>query len=123
MTTSLGPINSHSGRVNESKSNIFKDKNLLIIVSITMIAIMPLFSISPILPTIATALNISSAQSGLIMAAYLIPVALGTPVFAILADRFGFKKIIIPSLLVFALGGILSAFAPNFRSLVEWRIL
>ncbi|MEL6460686.1 MAG: MFS transporter [Cyanobacteria bacterium J06621_15] len=123
MTTSLRPINSHSGRVNKGKDSIFKDKNLLITVSITMIAIMPLFTISPILPTIAAGLNISSAQSGLIMAAYLVPVALGTPIFGILADRFGFKKIIIPSLLVFALGGILSAFAPNFRSLIEWRIL
>ncbi|MDY6897271.1 MAG: MFS transporter [Cyanobacteriota bacterium] len=123
MTTSLKPIHSHSGRRNEIKSNIFQDKNLLIVVSITMIAIMPLFTISPILPTIATGLNISSAQSGLIMAAYLIPVALGTPIFGILADRFGFKKIIIPSLTVFALAGLLSAFAPNFRSLIEWRIL
>jgi MFS family permease len=123
MTTSLKPINSHSGRVNESKSNIFQDKNLLIVVSMTMIAIMPLFSISPILPTIATGLKISSAQAGLIMAAYLMPVAIGTPIYGILADRFGFKKILIPSLLVFALGGVLCAFAPNFRSLIEWRIL
>ena len=123
MTTSLKAINSHSGRVNESKSNIFQDKNLLIIVSITMISIMPLFSISPVLPTIATGLNISPQQSGLIMAGYLIPVALGTPIFGILADRFGFKKIIIPSLLVFALGGVLCAMSPNFRSLIEGRIL
>lgn len=123
MTTSLKPINSHSGRVNESKSNIFKDKNLLIVVSMTMIAIMPLFSISPVLPTIATGLKISSTQAGLIMAAYLMPVAIGTPIYGILADRFGFKKILIPSLLVFALGGVLCAFAGGFRSLIEWRIL
>ena len=123
MTTSLKAINSHSGRVNESKSNIFQDKNLLVVVSITMISIKPLFSISPVLPTIATGLNISPQQSGLIMAGYLIPVALGTPIFGILADRFGFKKIIIPSLLVFALGGVLCAMSPNFRSLIEGRIL
>ncbi|MGB3759439.1 MAG: MFS transporter [Rivularia sp. (in: cyanobacteria)] len=123
MTTSLTPINSPKGKVKESKGNIFIDKNLLIVVSITMIAIMPLFSISPILPTIATGLKITSAQAGLIMAAYLIPIAIGTPIFGVLADRFGFKKILIPSLLVFALGGVLCAFAPNFRSLIEWRIL
>ncbi|MEM6754305.1 MAG: MFS transporter, partial [Cyanobacteria bacterium P01_C01_bin.38] len=123
MTTSLKPINSHSGRLNESKNNIFKDKNLLITVSITMIAIMPLFSISPILPTIAEGLNISGQQAGLVMAAFLMPVAIGTPIFGVLADRFGFKKILIPSLLVFTLGGVLCTFAPNFRSLIEWRIL
>ena len=122
MTTSLTPINSQAGKVKESIGNIFQDKNLLIVVSITMISIMPLFSVSPILPTIAKGLNISPDQAGLIMAAFLMPVAIGTPIFGILADRFGFKKILIPSLLVFALGGILCAFAPNFRSLIEWRI-
>lgn len=105
------------------KGNIYQDKNILIVVSITMIAILPLFSISPILPNIAKGLNVSSEQMGLIMAAYLIPVALGTPIFGILADRFGFKRVLVPSLLVFALGGILCAFAPNYRSLTEWRIL
>ncbi|MBV6627639.1 MAG: MFS transporter [Rivularia sp. (in: Bacteria)] len=124
MNTSLKPINSQAGREQfQLKDNIFKDKNLLIVVSITMISIMPLFSISPVLSTIATGLNISSAQSGLIMAAFLMPVAIGTPIFGILADHFGFKKILIPSLLVFALGGVLCAMSPNFRSLIEWRIL
>ena len=123
MNTSLTPINSHTGRVKESKDSIFQDKKLLIVVSMTMIAIMPLFSISPILTTIAKGLNISPQQSGLIMAAYLMPVAIGTPIFGILADRFGFKKILIPSLLVFALGGVLCAMSGNFRALIEWRIL
>jgi MFS family permease len=123
MTTSLTPINSQSGKANKSTNNILKDQNLLTAVSITMISIMPLFSISPVLPTIAKELNISGSQAGLIMAAFLMPVAIGTPIFGILADRFGFKKVLIPSLLVFTLGGVLCAFAPNFRSLIEWRIL
>ena len=123
MTTSLKPINSHNGRGEKSKGNIFQDKNLLVVVSITMIAIMPLFTISPILSTIATGLNISSQQAGLVMAAYLMPVAIGTPIFGVLADRFGIIKILIPCLLVFALGGVLCALAPNFRSLIEGRIL
>ncbi|MEA5595610.1 MFS transporter [Rivularia sp. UHCC 0363] len=123
MTTSLTTTNSQLGKNNRPKGNIFQDKNILIAVSITAIAIMPLFSVSPILPTIAKGLNISAQQAGLIMAAYLIPVALGTPIFGLLADHFGFKKVLIPSLLVFTLGGILCAFAGNFRSLIEWRIL
>ncbi len=107
----------------KAKGNIYQDKKILIIVSITMIAILPLFSISPILPSIATELNILPQKMGLIMAAFLIPVALGTPILGVLADRFGFKQVLIPSLLVFALGGVLCSFAPNFHSLIEWRIL
>ncbi|MEB3216100.1 MAG: MFS transporter [Nostocales cyanobacterium 94392] len=123
MTTSLKQINSQANKAKKSQNNIFQDKNLLIVVSITMIAIMPLFSVSPILPTIAKGLNISAQETGLIMAAFLIPVAIGTPIFGVLADRFGFKQVLIPSLLVFTLGGVLCTFAPNFRSLIEWRIL
>ncbi|MEM9926289.1 MAG: MFS transporter [Cyanobacteria bacterium P01_D01_bin.50] len=125
MTTSSStPINSQAGKdKDKSKGNIFQDKNLLIVASMTMIAILPLFSVSPILPTIAKGLNILPSQAGLVMAAYLIPVAIGTPIFGFLADNFGFKKVLIPSLLLFALGGTLCAFAPSFRSLLEWRIL
>ncbi|MGF1677468.1 MAG: MFS transporter, partial [Rivularia sp. (in: cyanobacteria)] len=122
MTISLKQINSQANKT-QLKDNIFQDKNLLIVVSMTMIAILPLFSVSPILPTIAKGLNISAQQTGFIMAAFLMPVALGTPIFGVLADRFGFKQVLIPSLLVFTLGGVLCTFAPNFRSLIEWRIL
>lgn len=117
MSTSLTHVNS------KGKGNICQDKNLLTAASITMVAIMPLFSVAPILPNISKELSLSPQQTGLIMGAFLMPVALGTPIFGVLADRFGFKKVLVPSLLVFALGGILCAFAPNFRSLVEWRIL
>lgn len=123
MATSLKQVNFQANKAKKSQDNIFQDKNLLIVVSITMIAILPLFSVSPILPTIAKGLNISAQETGLIMAAFLIPVALGTPIFGVLADRFGFKQVLIPSLLVFTLGGVLCTFAPNFRTLIEWRIL
>ena len=117
MSTSLTHLNS------KGKGNIYQDKNLLTVVSITMISILPLFSVAPILPNISKELSLSPQQTGLIMGAFLMPVALGTPIFGVLADRFGFKKVLVPSLLVFALAGVLCAFAPNFRSLIEWRIL
>ncbi|NJR74497.1 MAG: MFS transporter [Scytonema sp. CRU_2_7] len=68
-------------------------------------------------------LNLSPQQIGLIMTSFLVPIAIGTPIFGVLADRIGRKKILVPSLLLFALGGTLSAFAQDFRSLLEWRFL
>ncbi|MBD2775482.1 MFS transporter [Iningainema tapete] len=97
------------------------DANLLLIVSISLIAVSGILSINPIMPTIAKSFNIPPEQIGLVMTSFLMPTTVGTLIFGALADRIGRKKILVPSLLVFGIGGILCAFASNFRSLLEWR--
>jgi MFS family permease len=103
--------------------NIYQDKNLFIVISVTLIAVLGVMTLNPILPTMGDALNVAPERVGLIMSAFLIPAALGTPIFGILADRVGRKQILIPSLVIFALGGTLGAFAQDFRSILEWRFL
>ncbi|HEY9766940.1 MAG TPA: MFS transporter [Coleofasciculaceae cyanobacterium] len=107
----------------KTQTRVYKDRNLRVILSVTMVAILPIFSINPTLGTIAQALGVSSQQITLIVTAFLVPVAVGTPIFGFLGDRFGKKQILIPSLLLFALGGVLCATAQDFRSLIEWRCL
>ena len=107
----------------KTQTKVHKDRNLRVILSVTMVAILPIFSINPTLGTIAQALGVSTQQVTLIVTAFLVPVAIGTPIFGFLADRFGKKQILIPSLLLFALGGVLCATAQDFRSLIEWRCL
>ena len=107
----------------KTQTKVYKDRNLRVILSVTMVAILPIFSINPTLGTIAQALEVSSQQITLIVTAFLVPVAIGTPIFGFLGDRFGKKQILIPSLLLFALGGVLCATAQDFRSLIEWRCL
>ncbi|MBD2195504.1 MULTISPECIES: MFS transporter [Calothrix] len=99
------------------------DSNLFLIVCISLIATSGIFSINPVVPNIATGLNTSPQEIGLIMTAFLLPTTLGSPIGGALADRFGRKKILIPSLILFGIGGVLCALATNFRSLVEWRFL
>lgn len=106
-----------------SASNIYRDKNLHIVICITLVALLGVLSIDPALPILAKGLNVPPQQIGLVIASYILPITIGTPVFGILADRFGRKQILVPSLLVFALGGVLSAFAQDFHSLLEWRFL
>ncbi|MGH7997912.1 MAG: MFS transporter, partial [Brasilonema sp.] len=107
----------------KSVSNIYQDKNLYITIGVTLISVLGVMSLNPILPTIGKSFNLSPQQIGLIMTSFLVPIAIGTPIFGVLADRIGRKKILVPSLLLFALGGTLSAFAQDFRSLLEWRFL
>lgn len=108
---------------NENANRVHIDASLLIIICISLIAIGGVVGINPVMPNIAKSLNISPQNIGLIMTSFLIPSTVGTLVFGALADRFGIKKILIPSLLIFGIGGILCASANNFRSLLEWRFL
>jgi MFS family permease len=100
-----------------------EDKNLHIIISITLTAILGIVTINPALPTIATALQIPPDQIGLVIAAFVIPITIGVPIFGVLADRIGRKKVIIPCLLLFAIAGVLCSTAQDFVSLLEWRFL
>ena len=107
----------------KSAGNIFQDRNLHIIISVALISVLGVMTINPILPTVAQSFNITPEQIGLIMTAFLLPIAIGTPIVGVLADRIGRKQILVPSLLLFAVGGVLSASAQDFRSLLEWRFL
>ena len=107
----------------QSQTSLYKDCNLQIILCVTLISIIPIFSINPALAIISQALAILSQQIGLVVTAFLVPVAIGTPIFGFLADRFGRKQILVPSLLLFAIAGVLCATAQDFRSLIEWRCL
>ena len=102
---------------------IYRDRNLQIVIGITLMAILGSSSIGPVLRTMADALSIPKEEIGLVITAFVIPIAIGTPISGVLADRFGRKQILIPALLLFAIAGVACAFAPNFRTLLELRFV
>ncbi|MBD2501632.1 MFS transporter [Anabaena azotica] len=106
-----------------SNKNPLHDYNLYIIISVTMIAIMGGPSIAPILPDLAKVFHVSSTEIQLVMTVFFLPIGIATPILGILADRVGIKKILVPSLLLFAVAGGCSSFAHNFQSLLEWRFI
>ncbi|GAA6617903.1 MFS transporter [Scytonema sp. NUACC26] len=106
-----------------SPGNLSQDKNFYIINALTLIAILGGTVFNPALPTISQVFNVSSEQVALVATLFQLPGAIVTPIFGILADTFGRKQILVPSLLLFALGGVLSGFAQTFRSLLEWRVV
>ena len=112
-----------NGRKHKSQKKIYTDRNLQIIIAIALMAILGSSSIGPVLPTIAEALNIPHEQIGLVITAFVLPVAIGTPISGVLADRFGRKQILVPSLFLFAIAGVACVFASNFHTLLELRFL
>lgn len=115
-------MNNFSIQSQHNKSqNIAKDKNIYIIVGVTLTAIMGGLTIAPIQPTLAEEFNVPSAA--LVMTAFMIPVGIATPILGVLADRIGIKKVLIPSLILFAVAGASASFASNFNILLGWRFL
>lgn len=68
----------------------------------------------PVLPAIQNALEISSFQVSLIITLFSVSAGIVIPLAGFLSDRFGRKKVIIPSLIIYALGGLIAGFAAIF---------
>ncbi|MFZ6052948.1 MFS transporter [Halocola ammonii] len=97
--------------------------NLHIIFGITLVAVMGVSSIAPAFPQIEKALGVSTQQVGLLITVFTVPGVLLTPLLGVLADRLGRKRILVPSLFLFGLGGAACFFTTDFQSLLIFRSL
>lgn len=66
----------------------------------------------------ATAQNVTWALSG-----YLVAAAVLTPVFGRLGDMFGKRRLLVVSLVLFALGGVVAALGDNLATVVTGRVV
>ncbi|NJM70461.1 MAG: MFS transporter [Scytonema sp. RU_4_4] len=107
----------------KSSTSIFQDKNFYIINSVTLMAILGGTIFNPTLPTIQKFFQVSEDQASWVATLFQLPGAFVTPIFGVLADILGRKQILVPSLLIFALGGAFSGLASSFTSLLGWRFL
>lgn len=102
---------------------LYLDTNLQIIFGITLIAVMGVASITPVFPKMLGALNISSGSVGLLISVFTLPGVALTPVMGMLADRYGRKRILAPSLVLFGVAGTLCWFARDFHQLLLLRFV
>jgi len=105
----------------EHSTSVLKEINLYVIFGITLTSIMGLASIAPAFPSIAKSLDVPTDRIGLIITFYTIPGILFTPVLGVFADRFGRKRILIPSLFIFGIAGTACAYAVSFEQLLLFR--
>lgn len=102
---------------------LHKDKNLQIVLTVTLMAIMGVSSIIPALPEMIREFGISASTIGLIFTIFTLPGILFAPLAGIFADRLGRKKILVPSLIIFGIAGTACFFAPDFQSLLLLRFI
>lgn len=106
-----------------SDRRLYLDTNLQIVFGVTLTAILGVSSITPAFPMIAQALNISPEKIGLLITVFTFPGILLTPVLGILADRFGRKRILVPSLMLFGLAGSSCFFIRDFNLMLLLRFI
>lgn len=98
-------------------------KDLTLLFSVRLLSAMGVTLILPVLPTMMHTFGLSAAAAGMVVVSFTLAEAAMTPVAGVLSDRFGRKAVLLPSLLVFALGGVLCLFADTWEEVLLYRIV
>jgi MFS transporter, ACDE family, multidrug resistance protein len=120
----LSKKKSKSGKGNSKSEEIGKQKWAIIsLASIPLVMTLGNSMLIPVLTVMEKKLNISSFQSSMIITVYSVVAILLIPVAGYLSDHIGRKKVIIPSLVIAAIGGLISGFASWKMNDGYWLIL
>ncbi|RKD24030.1 MFS transporter [Ammoniphilus oxalaticus] len=84
---------------------------LVTLASIPLVMVLGNSMIVPILPTMEKELKLTQFQVSLMITAFSLAAALIIPFVGYLSDRYGRKKIIVPALILYGLGGIAAGLA------------
>lgn len=82
-----------------------------------------LFAPQPLLPLLAKVFAVTPGRASLLVTASTLAVAFSAPFAGIVADRFGRKRVIVPSAFLLAIPTLLAATATSFGQLLFWRFL
>ena len=79
--------------------------------------------VAPALPVVRAAFGLSDAAASLLVSVYFVTGIVLSPFIGLLADRWGRRLVLVPSLFVFAVAGGAMAVAPNFEAILAIRLL
>jgi predicted MFS family arabinose efflux permease len=81
------------------------------------------YATMPLLPLLQAVFAVTKAQAALTVSAATIAVAVASPFAGFVARRFGYRRVIVASLLFLPIPSLLSATATSMDALVAWRFL
>lgn len=93
-----------------------------VIISTTFVSLLAVPIVGPALSAMQSELDISNRDIGwMVMSSYALPALIVAPFTGYLADRFGKKTVLLPSLIIFGVCGGLIGLAPNNETLIFLR--
>ncbi|BDG07342.1 MFS transporter [Anaeromyxobacter paludicola] len=84
-------------------------------------AFLNVYATQPLLPLFREVFGISSGEAALTVSAPTVAVALASPFFGAIADRFGRRRVIVGSLFALSVPTLLAATSSGIGALVAWR--
>lgn len=105
------------------KQPVYRNPNLQIVFTVTLMAVMGAAVITPALPRVEQALDLSPGRVGLLLTVFTLPGVALTPVLGVLSDRLGRKRVLVPSLLLFGIAGGACALARDMDVLLVLRFM
>lgn len=90
----------------EKISFMKKKIGLWVLAGVPLVMVLGNSMLIPVLPAMKKVFGISTFQAGLIITLFSVPAGLSIPFTGLLADRLGRRMVLIPSLILYALGGL-----------------
>lgn len=104
-------------------SNAHVSKVLTTVALCAFAAALSIRAVDPVLPQIASDFSMSMRSAATLTSAFAITYAIVQPALGALADLFGKTRLAAASIFVLVVGMIMSAFAPNFETLMVTRVI
>lgn len=106
-----------------SYASLLGDPRLLSVVLLSVVGTLGNNVAAPALPAMGAALGVSDARLGLVITAYTLPAMFAVPAAGVLADLYGRRTVVIPSLIVFGLTGSAVVLVGTFEAVLLLRAL
>jgi hypothetical protein len=112
-----------TGEGSAAYRSLVRDPTLLAMMLVAFVVMFGYEVPAPILPRIAEGVGVSDARIGLVMTAFAVPGMLFVPVTGLLADLYGRRRVLVPSLVLFGAAGLATVAVGDFRTLLGLRAL
>jgi ACDE family multidrug resistance protein len=102
---------------------VYRDRSFQIASIASFLGFMMVALITPAFPKMVQALGVAEQSIGLIITANTIPAIIISPLSGIMADRFGRKRVLVPSIFLFGIAGGSCAFTSDFNTILILRLV